>query len=63
MPEIKSRRLLIAILVVVSLVAFVMTCPVLIFVLKFAWPKIRQHFNTDLQDLQGETEKLNKARN
>lgn len=61
MPETKSRRAWIVIVLLISLAAFVMSCPIMIFVLKYTWPKIRGHFDTRIQDLEGETEKLNRA--
>ena len=32
--------------------------PILIFIIKYGWPKIRQYFDTNIQELQGETNKL-----
>lgn len=32
--------------------------PVLIFVLKFAWPKISQYFNTGMQNLENESNEV-----
>ena len=35
------------------LVAAVIAIPILIFILKFGWPKIREIFETGLEDLEG----------
>ena len=32
--------------------------PILIFLIKFGWPKIRDYFNTGMQDLQNNTDKV-----
>ncbi|HVV99318.1 MAG TPA: hypothetical protein VHB77_03190 [Planctomycetaceae bacterium] len=32
--------------------------PILIFIIKFGWPKIRQFFDTGMQDLQNNTNNL-----
>jgi len=32
--------------------------PILIFIIKFGWPKIRDYFNQGIQQLQGETNKV-----
>ena len=32
--------------------------PILIFIIKVGWPKIREYFDTGLSDLQSETEKV-----
>ena len=32
--------------------------PILIFIIKFGWPRIRQYFYTGLNDLEGQTEKM-----
>ena len=32
--------------------------PILIFIIKFGWPKIKNYFDTGIQDLQGETQKV-----
>jgi len=32
--------------------------PILIFIIKFGWPKIRNYFDTGIQDLQGQTQKV-----
>ena len=32
--------------------------PILIFIIKIGWPKIRDYFDSGLQDLQSETEKV-----
>ncbi|GAB4142277.1 MAG: hypothetical protein Tsb009_12440 [Planctomycetaceae bacterium] len=32
--------------------------PILIFLLKFGWPKIRDYFNSGTRDLENETERI-----
>ena len=32
--------------------------PILIFMIKYGWPKIRDYFNTGISSLQGETQKV-----
>jgi hypothetical protein len=32
--------------------------PILIFIIKFGWPKVRDYFNQGIQQLQGETNKV-----